>query len=133
MLGDPGRNFKTFSTPVPQIPKHHFCHILLIKQVTKARADTRGEGLDSASYWWSVRITFETSMWNEDYHCSYLWASLIVQLVKNPPAMQETLIQFLGREHPLEKVKATHSSIVAWRTHHGLYRPWCCKELDMTE
>ena len=31
------------------------------------------------------------------------WASLIVQLVKNPPAMQEILVQFLGREDPLEK------------------------------
>ena len=32
-----------------------------------------------------------------------LWASLIAQLVKNPPAMQETLVQFLGREETLEK------------------------------
>ena len=31
------------------------------------------------------------------------WASLIVQLVKNPPAMQKTLVQFLGQEDPLEK------------------------------
>ena len=42
-------------------------------------------------------------------------ASLIVQLVKNPPVMQETLVQFLGQEDPLEKGKATHSSILAWR------------------
>ena len=34
---------------------------------------------------------------------SFGWASLIAQLVKNPPAMQETLVQFLGREDPLEK------------------------------
>ena len=33
----------------------------------------------------------------------FLGASLIVQLVKNPPAMQQTLVQFLGREDPLEK------------------------------
>ena len=46
----------------------------------------------------------------------YLYgASLIAQLVKNPPAMQETLVQFLGQEDPLEKGKATHSSILAWR------------------
>ena len=38
-------------------------------------------------------------------------ASLVAQLVKNPPAMQETLIQFLGQEDPLEKGYATHSSI----------------------
>ena len=37
------------------------------------------------------------------------------QLVKNPPAMQETPVRFLGREYPLEKGKATHSSILAWR------------------
>ena len=42
-------------------------------------------------------------------------ASLIVQLVKNPPAMQESLVQFLGLEDPLEKGKATHSSILAWK------------------
>ena len=40
-------------------------------------------------------------------------ASLIAQLVKNPPAMQETPVQFLGWEDPLEKGKATHSSILA--------------------
>ena len=43
----------------------------------------------------------------------YNWASLIAQLVKNPPAMQETLIRFLGQEDPLEKEMATHSSILA--------------------
>ena len=41
--------------------------------------------------------------------------SLIAQLVKNPPAMQETLVRFLGWEDPLEKGKDTHSSILAWR------------------
>ena len=40
-------------------------------------------------------------------------ASLIAQLVKNLPAMQETLVWFLGQEDPLEKGKATHSSILA--------------------
>ena len=38
-------------------------------------------------------------------------ASLIVQLLKNPPAMQETVVQFLRQEDPLEKGQATHSSI----------------------
>ena len=42
-------------------------------------------------------------------------ASLIAQLVKNPPAMQETLVRFLGLEDSLEKGKATYSSILAWR------------------
>ena len=39
----------------------------------------------------------------------------VAQLVKNPPAMQETLVRFLGWEDLLEKGKATHSSILAWR------------------
>ena len=43
------------------------------------------------------------------------WASLVAQLVKNSPAMQETWVQSLGWEDPLEKGKATHSSILAWR------------------
>ena len=42
-------------------------------------------------------------------------ASLISQSVKNPPAVQETPVQFLGWEDPLEKEMATHSSILAWR------------------
>ena len=41
-------------------------------------------------------------------------ASLIAQLVKNPPAMQETPDRFLGWEDPLEEGMATHSSILAW-------------------
>ena len=40
---------------------------------------------------------------------------LVVQMVKNPPAMQETWVQSLGREDPLEKGMAVHSSIPAWR------------------
>ena len=48
--------------------------------------------------------------------CSYiLQASLAVQMVKNPPAMQETWVWSLGWEDPLEEGKATHSSVLAWR------------------
>ena len=42
-------------------------------------------------------------------------ASLVAQIVKNLPAMQETRVQFLGREDPLEKGTASHSCILAWR------------------
>ena len=41
-------------------------------------------------------------------------ASLVAQMVKNPPAMQENRVQSLGQEDPLEKKMATHSSILAW-------------------
>ena len=42
-------------------------------------------------------------------------ASLVAQLVKNLPAVQETQVQSLGWEDPLEKEMATHSSILAWK------------------
>ena len=45
----------------------------------------------------------------------YSWASLVAQLVKNPPAMWETWVRSLGWEDPLEKGMANHSSILAWR------------------
>ena len=49
------------------------------------------------------------------YPFQYSWASLVAQLVKNPPAMRETWVLSLGWEDPLEKGRATHSSILAWR------------------
>ena len=44
-----------------------------------------------------------------------LWASLVAQMVKRLPAMQETWVRPLGWEDPLEEGMATHSSILAWR------------------
>ena len=52
------------------------------------------------------------------YPPQYSWASLVVQLVKNLPAMWETWVRTPGGEEPLEKGMATHSSILAWRV------PW---------
>ena len=49
------------------------------------------------------------------YPLQYSWASLVAQIVKNPPAMQETWVQSLGWKDPLEKGTATHSSVLAWR------------------
>ena len=52
------------------------------------------------------------------YPLQHSWASLVAQLVKNLPAMwetRETWLQSLGWEDPLEKGKATHSNILAWR------------------
>ena len=58
--------------------------------------------------------------------------SLVAQLIKNPPAMRETWVLSLGWEDSLEKGKATHSSILAWRI---LWTVWSmgCKESDTTE
>ena len=49
------------------------------------------------------------------YPLQYSWASTVTQLVENLPTMRETWVQPLGWEDPLEKGKATHSSILAWR------------------
>ena len=49
------------------------------------------------------------------YPLQYSWASLVAQMVKNPPAMWETWVQSLGQADPLEEGMATHSSILAWR------------------
>ena len=61
----------------------------------------------------------------------------MAQMVKNPPAMQETWVQSLGQEDSLEKGMATHSSILAWRIHGQRslegYSLWGLKEPDMTE
>ena len=70
--------------------------------------------------------------------CISMWASLLGQTVKNLPLMQETQVQSLGREDPLEKEPATHSSILAWRipwTKRGPVgdSPWGHKESDVTE
>ena len=64
--------------------------------------------------------------------------SLLAQMVKNMPAMQETQVQSQGWEDPLEKEMATHSSILDWRIPQTeepgrLYSPWGHKELDTTE
>ena len=51
------------------------------------------------------------------------WASLMAQLVKNLPAMWETWVQSLSWEDTLEKRRATHSSILAWRIPWTVYKP----------
>ena len=59
---------------------------------------------------------------------SFIGASPVAQLVKNLPAMSETWVQSLGLEDPLNKGKATHSSILAWRIPwtmlHGVTKSW---------
>ena len=83
---------------------------------------------DSGSISGSGRSTGE----GISYPLQYSWASLVAQLVKNPIAIQETPVRFLGREDLLEKEKATHFSILAWKI--GLYySPWGGKESDTSE
>ena len=53
---------------------------------------------------------------------TYIQASQVAQWVKNPPAVQETWVQSLGQEGPLEEGMAIHSSVLAWRI------PWTTEE-----
>ena len=68
----------------------------------------------------------------KDYPLQYSWSSLVAQLVKNLPAMQETWVRSLGWEDPLEKGKTSHSNILAWRMLWTVYS-WGCKDLNTTE
>ena len=66
----------------------------------------------------------------------HIRTSLVAQMVKNLPAVQETWVQSLGCEEPLEKEMAAHSSVLAWRipwTEVGCCSPWGRKESDTTE
>ena len=88
----------------------------LIAQLTKnPPAMQETPGFDS----WVGKIPGE----GIGYPPRYSWASLVAQLVKKLPAMQETWVQSLGWEDPLEKGKATHSSILAWRI------PWTIQSM----
>ena len=64
-------------------------------------------------------------------HQHSTWVSLVAKMVKNLPVIQEMKIRFLGREDPLAKRMATHSSILAWRIHGQRslvgYSPWGCR------
>ena len=66
------------------------------------------------------------------YPLQYSWASLVAELVKNLPAMWEIWVRSLGWEDPLEKGKATHSNILAWRKFRGLLQSKG-SQLDRTE
>ena len=94
-----------------------------------------------SAHWTNFFYTFPGSSAGEEYTCNpgdpssipgsgrspregvgyplqYSWASLVAQMVKNPPAMQKIWDRSLGWENPLEKAMATHSSILAWRIPH---------------
>ena len=63
--------------------------------------------------------------------------NLVVQMVKNPPAMKETWVRSLGWEDPLQKGMTTYSSILPGKSHGQRslagYSPWDCKQQDTTE
>ena len=91
--------------------------------------DSRAVGFPKFSTW----IILNTKSSINSQWCSFL----VAQIVKNPPATQETQVQSPRREDPLEKEMATHSSIFAqrvlWTEEPGGLQSMGHKELDMTE
>ena len=74
-----------------------------------------------------VEINLEWMLMQNSMLLRIILASLVTQLVKNPPAMQETWVQSLGWEDPLEKVSLPIP--VFWPGEfHELYSPWCLKK-----
>ena len=74
-------------------------------------------------YYLVIEKNMEAHLWVFQLGLSGAWASLVAQLVKNPPAMWETWVRSLGWEDPLEKGKAIHPSILAWRI------PWTVQSM----
>ena len=109
--------------PPPPTHRHHVPdHLCVLSTVTAPAGDRRG--------CFSLPPGFSLCS-------SYLSSSILPrgfprgQLITNLPAVQETWVQSLGWEDPLEKGKANHSSILAWRI--PWTSPWGRKESDTTE
>ena len=86
-------------------------------------------GIVSLSYYLLFSHTFKNEKGRRDI---YICASLVVQMIKNPPALQESWVRSLDQEDPLQESLATHSSILSWRCLAGCSL-WGLKESDMTE
>ena len=107
------------SSVVIEQPPHYHVHIFLLKSkvfawgfsFSSAGKESACNSGDTGSIPGSGRSSGE----GIGYPLQYAPASLVVQLEKNPPTKRETWVQSLGREDALEKGKATHSNILAWR------------------
>ena len=69
----------------------------------------------------------------EILHHSFFRASPVAEMVKNPPAMQETWVQSLGQEDSMEKEMLTHSNVLAWRIPWAEATVYGATESDTTE
>ena len=98
-----GRVFRSSGFPSISVGKESACNAGDLSSIPGSETST-GEGIG--------------------YPLQYSWASLVAQPVKNLPAMQETCVQSLGWEDPLEKGKAAHSSILAWRIPWTVWSMW---------
>ena len=93
--------------------KHTFIRSELLKVL--------GKLLQKWRFSWLMINPFECPLYKDIYIYNFLQASLVPQMLKSLPAMQETWVKSLCWEDPLEEGMATHSSILAWRI------PWAKK------
>ena len=115
--------------PSPLVPKD----IILFGEKIFADVISQNEVMrQDPNLVWLVSLE-EEEIWR---HIHREGASLLAQLIKNLPAMQETQVRFLSREDPLEKEMATHSSIATWRIpwteEPGELQSTGSQELEMT-
>ena len=95
-------------------------HIFLIIFLSISDGSVGKESACNAGGPGSIPGSGRSSGEGKGYPLQYPRASLVAQLVKNPSVMQETWVQSLGLEDPLEKGKANPSSTLAWRIPHGV-------------
>ena len=103
-----GKLLLFFPSPSSRIITHPLCPALLDSSVGKESSSNGGDPS-------SIPVSRRSAGEGIGYPLQHSWASLVAQLVKNPPAMRETWVQSLGWEGPLEKGKVPHSSILSWR------------------
>ena len=151
------RNTLSLHDALPIFPNQWLWGEMFVKKPTSAYREVikwviqRWDSLSFAKF--LLMLLKRSDIWNQFWTSWWLFSSethsllktlkgsgssLVVQLVKNPPEVQETWVQSLGREDPLEEGMATHSSILAWRIPMDRgslvgYSPWGHKEPDTTE
>ena len=128
--------FVSVKIPTNVSRAHNICQAFLSSYQTTSLSGSLGNSQTMWSLWHTFKQypkgiytkTIYLGMQSLYIHI-YLkkWASLVAQLVKNLPAMQETWVRSLGWEDPLEKGKATHSSILSWRI------PWTVQSMGSHE
>ena len=103
------------SKGLSRVFKHHSSNASILQHSAFLDSSVGKESICNAGDPSFIPVLGRSSREGIGYPLQYSWASLVAQLVKHLPAMWETWIWSLGWEDPLEKRKATHSSILAWR------------------
>ena len=126
----------------PQTPSHPGCHLTKVLTAPSCPLVVftirllEGDAILGGTVFHSAGTIPKSCSFNAINHLPVKVGDFpTVRMVKNLPAMQETQVQFLGQEDPVEKEMTTYSSILAWRipwTEELSKLPWGCKESDTT-